>query len=406
MRARALQGILLLILGILAGCSAAPRIASPPAPVLHAVRRLDGRTLTPEQVAATVERLMAAGKVPGLALAILNRGEIVYLRGFGLRDVEKGLPLTEETTMYAASFTKAMFASLVMQLVEEGAIDLDRPISAYLKKPLPEYEKYADLAGDERWRRFTPRMLLSHTSGLPNWRWINDDGKLDIKFEPGSRYSYSGEGINLLQFAIEESTGRPVGEMMRRRVFDRYGMTHTGMVWQPAFETNYALGYDEQGKAIGHNKRTAVRAAGSADTDIADMARFLRGILRGEGLSPRAREEMLSPQIRIRSAYQFPTPRPETTGRDDAIRLSYGLGWGLFWSPYGKAFFKEGHDDGWENYMVAFDGPRTAMILMTNSSNGESIFTELLATLIGDTYTPSVWERYVPYDRKPAAGAP
>src|SRR5947208_3495920 len=158
MRARVLQRALPLILGILAGCASEPNMASHPAP---AVRRLDGRMLTPKQVAATVERLMAAGKVPGLALAILNHGEIVYLRGFGLRDVEKRLPLTEETTMDAASFTKAMFAALVMQLVEEGAIDLDRPLSAYLKKPLPEYEKYADLAGDERWRRFTPRMLLS-----------------------------------------------------------------------------------------------------------------------------------------------------------------------------------------------------------------------------------------------------
>ena len=104
------------------------------------------------------------------------------------------------------------------------------------------------------------------------------------------------------------------------------------------------------------------------------------------------------PEIRIRSVHQFPVPSTETTTRDDSIRLSYGLGWGLLWSPYGKAYFKEGHDDGWENYMITFEQPGTAIVIMTNSSNGESIFTELLGTLIGDRFTPSEWEQYVPYD--------
>jgi CubicO group peptidase (beta-lactamase class C family) len=362
------------------------------------VRRLDGRTLSAAEVERTVERLMRAGRVPGLALAILNRGEIVYLRAFGVARDEPRVPLTDTTVMYAASFTKAMFAYLAMQLVHERVIDLDRSIAEYLPKPLPAYEKYADLEGDERWRRFTPGMLLSHTSGLPNWRWFRPGEKLDIMFEPGERYSYSGEGINLLQFVIEEATGCEVGEMMQARVFKRLGMPRTSMVWQPAFEGDYAVGFDEDGKDLGYRKRTSARAAGSAATTIRDVARFVQAVLRSDGLDRAAREEMLRPHIRIRSAHQFPIPSTETTTRDDGIRLSYGLGWGLLWSPHGKAYFKEGHDDGWESYMISFEEPKTAMVIMTNSSNGESIFTELLATLIGDRFTPSEWERYVPYD--------
>jgi CubicO group peptidase (beta-lactamase class C family) len=284
-----------------------------------------------------------------------------------------------------------------MQLVQEKTIDLDRSIAEYLPKPLTDYEKYADLAGDERWRRFTPRMLLSHTSGLPNWRWFRPGEKLDIMFEPGERYSYSGEGINLLQFVVEVVTDREVGELMQERVFTPLGMTRTSMVWQPAFEADHAVGYDEEGKDLGYRKRTSARAAGSAATTIRDVARFGQAVLRGTGLDRSSRDEMLRPQIRIRSAYQFPIPSTEITTRDDGIRLSYGLGWGLLWSPYGKAYFKEGHDDGWENYMITFEEPGTAMAIMTNSSNGESIFTELLARLIGDRFTPSEWERYVPY---------
>lgn len=362
------------------------------------VTRLDGRSLSSAEVERTVERLMRAGRVPGLALAILNKGEVVYLNVFGVARADTRTPLTDTTVMYAASFTKSMFAYMVMQLVEEKALDLDRSIARYLAKPLSEYEKYADLAGDERWRRITPRMLLSHTSGLPNWRWFRPNETLDIMFEPGARYSYSGEGINLLQFVIEEATGRQVGDLMQERVFGPLGMSRTSMVWQPAFEADHAFGYDEDGKDLGYRKRTSARAAGSAATTIRDVARFLQAMLRSQGIARAGRDEMLTPQIRIRSVHQFPVPSTETTTRDDSIRLSYGLGWGLLWSPYGKAYFKEGHDDGWENYMITFEQPGTAIVIMTNSSNGESIFTELLATLIGDRFTPSEWEQYVPYD--------
>ena len=90
----------------------------------------------------------------------------------------------------------------------------------------------------------------------------------------------------------------------------------------------------------------------------------------------------------------------ETTTENAAIDLSYGLGWGLLKCKYGSAFFKEGHDDAWRNYNINFIDRGIAIIIMTNSANGELIFKELLATLIGDTFTPWKWESYFPYDYK------
>jgi D-alanyl-D-alanine-carboxypeptidase/D-alanyl-D-alanine-endopeptidase len=116
------------------------------------------------------------------------------------------------------------------------------------------------------------------------------------------------------------------------------------------------------------------------------------------GLSRKSWDTMLTPQIRIREKSQFPVWPKKMTDANDAIELSYGLGWGIFKTPYGRAFFKEGHDDGWRNYTVCFDKTGTGIVIMTNSSNGEGIFKELLEGLLGNTYTPIRWEGYSPYD--------
>jgi CubicO group peptidase (beta-lactamase class C family) len=363
-------------------------------------RRLDGTRVSPAEIDRTVSELMSAARVPGLALALINNGRVVYVKAYGFRDVEKGLPLQTDTVMYGASLTKAAFAYMVMQLVDEGVIDLDKSIADYLPKPLPLYEKYADLAQDERWRKFTARILLAHTTGMPNFRFLNPDGKLDIKFEPGSRYGYSGEGINLLQFVIEEKTGKSVGDLMQTRVFDRFGMTRTSMTWRDDFLGNLAIGYDANGKALGHNARRNVRAAGSMDTTVADYSRFLAGVLRGEGISAKARAEMLKPQIAIHSTQQFPTLATATTHDNDAIGLSYGLGWVVYRSPrFGDVFLKGGHDDGTNNVGIAIERGKTGLVLLTNSSNGESMYKYLADRLLGDICLPWFWENYIPYDR-------
>jgi CubicO group peptidase (beta-lactamase class C family) len=367
-----------------------------------AIRRLDGSAIAPAETDATVTRLMKAAEVSGVAIAIFNGGKIAYEKAYGFRDTEKKLPLTEDSVMTAASLSKVAAGYMEMQLVQEGILNLDKPVYEYLPKPLPEYEKYADLAGDPRYKKITARMLLSHSSGFPNWRYFNDDHKLNINFEPGSRYAYSGEGIDLLQFVVETITKKPLEDLMMEHVFLPFGMTRSSMVWQDRFESDFANGYDEYGRSLGPERRKTAAAAGSLQTTPRDFARFMLGVLNGEKLSEETRKQMLSPQIRITARHEFPTMENETTDANNSIRLSYGLGWGLFWTPYGEAFFKEGHDEGWRNYAVCFDKQKSGMLIMTNSSNGEGIFKELLETLLRDTFTPIEWEGYTPYSELPA----
>jgi CubicO group peptidase (beta-lactamase class C family) len=362
--------------------------------------RPDGATLSSQQIDATVDRLMQAANVPGLALALISDSEVSYIKAYGMADIAGGRPLQTDTVMYGASLTKAAFAYMVMTLVDEGVVDLDAPISGLLPKPLERYEGYADLAGDERWRQWTLRMLLSHQAGLPNWRWFSDSQKLEILFEPGSRYAYSGEGIQIAQLVLEEGLGLDVNALMNERVFGRFGMQRTSMLWREDFRPNFARGYDENGENLGHNMRQSVRAAGSMDTTVEDFAAFLAGVLRGEGLSEAARGEMLGPQVRVSARHQFPTQFPVDTDAYEHMKLSYGLGWGLFESAFGHAFFKEGHDDGTNNYALCLDETKHCILILSNSSNGESIFLYLADELMGKTGLPWEWEGYVPYDRK------
>jgi CubicO group peptidase (beta-lactamase class C family) len=303
--------------------------------------------------------------------------------------------------MTGASFTKVAFAYMVMQLVQEKLLDLDKPVYQYLPKPQPDYPEYQDLANDARYKKITSRMLLSHTSGFANLRFLEPDRKLRIHFEPGSRYAYSGEGILLLQKVVEAITKQPLAVLMQTRVFQPLGMTRTSMVWEDRFESDYANGYDEYGRSLGAERRQNADAAGSMQTTTRDFAQFVLAMTQGKGLSRQTRELMLSPQIQILSKHQFPTLAGDTTDENKSIRLSYGLGWGLYWTRYGKAFFKEGHDEGWRNYTVCFDQLKSGIVIMTNSSNGEGIFKELLETLIRDTFTPIEWEGYTPYSQLP-----
>ena len=358
----------------------------------------DGKTLSSIAIDKIVKKLMDTGEVTGLCLGIIINDKLVYTKSYGYKNKPMDELNDTSTCFYAASLSKPLFTYLVMQLVDEGVIDLDKPLYTYLSKPLPEYKGYKDLAGDERWKLITARECLDHTTGFPNWRQFNphDNQKLEIFFNPGERFAYSGEGIYLLQMVIETITERCLEDLAEEKIFKPFGMTRTSFVWQPSFENNYAVGHDMNEDTLAKNKRTSANAAGSMETTIADYTGFVAAFMQGKGLSSKSKKEILSPQIHIYTKHEFPSLNSDTTGMYKNIALSYGLGWGLFMSKYGQAFFKEGHDDGWEHYVIGLHGKKFAVIIMTNSSNGESIFKDLVEKITGITI-PWEWEGYTPY---------
>ena len=368
-----------------------------PPPQDRGIRGFDNRLVTPARIEAEAVRMMRDARVEGLAMAVINDGQVVYLHSWGRRNVEKSLPLQNDTVLYGASLTKLAFAYMVMQLVGEGRVDLDRSIAEYLPSPLPEYEFYAALRGDERWRRITARILLSHSSGLANFAFLEPDQKMRLHFEPGSRYAYSGEGFILLQFVLETGLGLDVGHEMQRRVFDRFGMTRTSMTWRADFLENVADGYAINGSVRPHDRRSRPRAAGSMDTTITDMATFIAGFSTGQGLSPRSRAEMIKSHVLITAPTQFPTFTEATSPAIRAIRLSAGLGLINFRGSAGEAFFKGGHDDFTANQAICVQGVRRCVVFLSNDVRAESLFQLLTEATLGTSGMPWSWEGYVPY---------
>lgn len=370
------------------------------------IRRLDGSKISVSDADAFARKTLADAHVTGAELAVLNNGHLVWSTAYGQRRIDSQpgtqLPMTPDTNTWAASITKSVFATYVMQLAARGDIDLDKPLAGQLKKPLNEYDAYkttaSALVNDPAWPGITPRMLLSHSSGLLNFAFLEKDGKMHLHFKPGSEFLYSGEGINLVQLLVEEREQKPLDQLMQQAIFTPLGMTHTGLIYRTEFAANVADRYDRNGKFIAQTKRFPVRAAGSMATSVSDLALFAAALLNGKLLTPAAQAEMLRPVLYLHSLHEFPLAANEPEGAEAAqAGLAYGVGWGLLTrTRYGAAFFKEGHGDGAQNYIVCFERQKSCMILLTNSDNGELAFRPLLEHILGDTVTPWEWEGYTP----------
>lgn len=353
------------------------------------------------RVAVLARSAMADTGARGLAVAVIDNGRVASVQAFGERNA-KGEPLTTNTIMYGASLTKALFATTVLQLVEEGRLNLDRSIADYLPQPVPAYGNldaygnWGDLAGDERWRQITPRILLTHSAGFANFAFVEPDGRLKFHFKPGARYAYSGEGIILLQFVLEQGLGLKLGKEMQHRIFDRFGMINSSMMWRADFANNLADGWLSDGRIEPHDERSKVRAAGSMDTSIADFARFAAAFMRGEGLKRRSRTEMLRPQLAITSRSQFPSLLPEAPPAERWKNLAAGLGVIAFAGPQGRGFFKGGHNDSTANLWACVERGRRCVVILSNDVRAETAFPKLVDAILGDTGLPWRWEYPLP----------
>lgn len=392
-------GLLLIIgLSILSSCSN---------PKQETIERLDGSLITKDSITKKIDQLMADAQIYGMAISIFDDNQPVYQKVFGYKDYPNKIVLTDSTNIYGASFSKAVFGVLTMKMVEDGVIDLDTPLESYLPKKIYEYEPqtrwhddFSSLKEDSLYHKITARMCLDHTTGFRNYRWFEEDNKLRVHHTPGTKYGYSGEGFIYLQVVLEKLTGKGLEELAQENIFEPLGMENSAYEWKTRFDKDFALGHNEKGESLKKDKDNEPRGGGTLETTAKDYTKFLTAVLNQKLISKESYDEIFSPHIRIRSEKQFGEKANTITDKYDSIRLGYGLGWGYFETPHGKAVFKEGHGSGFVHHSVLFPESGKGIMIMTNFERGNSIFKELLEVTLKDVYTPWEWENYIPYDKQ------
>jgi len=334
-----------------------------------------------EILASTLEkeipRLMEAANIPGLSIAVVRDGNIAWNKAFGVKSRQTKEPVNENTMFEAASLTKTVTAYAAMRLVEKGRLELDRPLHEYFPDKV-----YKKLSGDERYKKITARLVLTHTTGLPNWgtRLMRD---------PGIQYAYSGEGFLYLGRAIEQISGMTLQEFAQKEIFDPLGMDHTSYVWNETYAANGACGHDSHGSVHALRKRTEPNGGASLLTTASDYAAFICAVLNAEGLSQETINQMISPHVQV------------TKNRNTAElfeNVYWGLGWGIQPGETGDSFWHWGDNGDLRAYTATYKDLREGFVYFTNSNNGLAIAEAISGLIVSDHQYALDWLEYEKYD--------
>jgi CubicO group peptidase (beta-lactamase class C family) len=331
-----------------------------------------------QSYAADLEQLLKDGRVPGLSFAIIRDGKIVETKALGVRDASTAIPVDDNTIFEAASLSKPVFAYAVLQLVDAGVLSLDTPLSKYV----PDYVK-----DDPRAASITVRHVLSQASGLPNWR--SKANPLRTYFQPGERFSYSGEGFLWLQQVVEAVTAESFNSVMARLVFDPLEMRRSSYVWRADFEADYARPHEAQLAPSDKRRPTRPRSAATLHTTAADYARFLLAVLSGARLKPETAKQWLDPQVRLR---QHCIECLSNDGQDADQHVAWGLGWGL--EPDAGSFFHWGDNGQFKAFVAGSLADRSAVVVFTNGYNGMAIMPDVINQLMPGDHLAFIWLNY------------
>jgi CubicO group peptidase (beta-lactamase class C family) len=338
-----------------------------------------------EKLQKDIPQLMKQADIPGMSIAVIRKGKLVWSNVFGVTDAETKKPVTNQTVFEAASLSKCVFAYGVLKLVDEGKLNLDTPLNKYLGN------NYDVADTEKRINLITARRVLSHTSGFPNWRENDHTKTLIIHFTPGEKWSYSGEGIVYLSRVVEKITGLSLKDFMQKNVLEPLGMKSSSYTWQGRYDSLKTYRHDELGKKTGRSGNSSSgleaikdggNAAASLSTNAVDYAKFIIAVLNGTGLKKSTWDQMLAPQIRVTEKYP---------------QLAWGLGVGLETMPEGEYFWHWGDNGDGKAFVIASVSKKDAVVYFANSANGLSIVKEILDDGIGGEH-PSIlnlgYERY------------
>jgi CubicO group peptidase (beta-lactamase class C family) len=313
--------------------------------------------------------LLASNKVPGAVVSCIKNGEVAWTRAFGVADLRTRSPMRPDMVFNHGSDGKVMTAWGMMRLVEAGKVELDAPANRYLKRWQIRSTKF-DPNG------VTPRRLISHTAGLtvhgfkdyeqgvslPSLVEVlegknQDDGAVFINWEPGTTNVYSGGGFVIAQMIIEDVSGRPFAEFMRREVAKPLGLSSLEWVWTPNLKRRAPTPYDDEQKEVGY-RQLAAQAIGSEICTVPDFARFVAAAVTGRHNEPPGRGVLKPETVSLMLQSQPDLPQ------------SNGLGYALVSLEGEKFLIHAGHNPGWYAGFAISVERRDGFVIANNSDRG------------------------------------
>jgi len=302
-----------------------------------------------------VQDWLLDNNVPAVGIGIIENAEIKYVEVFG--ELKKGILAPDNTIFNVASMTKPVVAMLTLKLVEAGQWELDEPLYHYWVDP--------DVADDPMHKKLTTRHVLSHQTGLPNWRWMHPTKKLTFDFEPGTDYNYSGEGFVYLANALENKFKKSLVQLSDSILFKPLGMKDTRYYWDENMdESRFAFWHDYDGNL--HEPATpkgrGVNAGGSLLTTVEDYCKFGIDVMNGAGLSAGLFNDMISSQVRRKTHY------------------AQGLCWGVVGDLPEEEYALDqyGSDRGVRTQAVFIPKSKRGIVVLTNGDNGRTVYLNVI----------------------------
>jgi CubicO group peptidase (beta-lactamase class C family) len=334
----------------------------------------------PPSLQAGLEKLASEHGVCAVAVATVKNRQP---SGAGAANGCEGTQATsaQRSVFQAASLSKPVFAYAVLKLAEQGKLNLDTPVMNYLpqtesqgylhvQNPFSSGKLFTDTVTAPELQTVTARMLLMHSSGLPNW----SNHALSFSFEPGSRWRYSGEGYVLLQRAVEAIEGQPLHEVMQRLVLGPLGMASSSYVWEARFDNNLVPPMAPSGspsRASVSNVRSFQKpvAAATLYTTATDYAKFVAAVLSDPNLLANTVSAPISVEPRL--------------------GLAWGLGWGIKkaddGNPSDSFIWQWGNNPGYRALVMASAQTGDGVVILTNSNMGMTLIEPFVQAVLPGT---------------------
>ncbi|GGI22579.1 serine hydrolase domain-containing protein [Pedobacter mendelii] len=316
------------------------------------------------------DKLLADSSITGLQINYSKKGKITAINA-GFSDSETKQKVSSKTIFQAASLSKVVLAYICLELANKKQIDLD--------KPLISYYDYPRLKNDSAAKKITARMVLMHTSGLPNWTenplkksWATS--ALSTSFEPGNHWKYSGEGFVFLQLVIQNILKKDLQQIADEMVFKPLAMNNSSFIWKDEFESVAALGHDDKSEQTQQMPFFLPNAAFSLLTTASDYQTFLNAFY-----------HKFLPKIISDSVSIYDTKEPKSSAKS----LFWGLGMGIQENELGKMLWHWGDNGDFQSFFMIDPRKDEILVCFTNSANGLKIMKPVLSHFFGTTNWPA-----------------